>query len=184
MADNDFLRARMQIAAKIEKLETDLKYWQSELQAFDRVETTMRRLVGGNGTPPADLKLEVQEQPRATGPTDNESQVLREALANPPKRRGDLRNRVLAVVLEHKGKKVTSTEVERAILQSGYKPKGRNFDVAVFQTLKRLSKKEIVRRKYDGKVTFHARIEGEKQRPAGKLSTASAGQSETLAHVV
>jgi hypothetical protein len=137
-----------------------LKYWREELQAFDRVETTMRRLVNNNGDATHPLKLEGESpagQREGSLTEQDRSRILLELTANPPKKRGELRNRVLAVVHDRKGEKVTSTDVERAILQSGFKPGGKHFDVAVYQTLKRLADgKQIARKKYAGKVTFSA----------------------------
>ena len=163
-AENDFLKARTQIAARIQKLETDLKYWREELQAFDRVETTMRRLVdnnGGDSTLPLKLEGEAPtgrcEAPEAAA---GRTEMLNELLANPQKKRGDLKNRVLAIVHARQGEKVSATDVERAILQSGFKPGGKHFDVAVYQTLKRLADaKQLVRKKYAGKVTFSANVQ-------------------------
>jgi len=152
--DTDFLKARSQIVAKIEKLEVDLKYWRDELSAFDRVETTMRKLVH-NGQVESEV-LELKSDP-APQPPNIDPALLTVARQFVAKRRGDLRDRVLAVVQARNGQKVSSTEVERAILQSGYKPNGKNFDIAVYQTLKRLATaRQIIRRKYAGNVTFSA----------------------------
>jgi hypothetical protein len=162
-AENDFLKARTQIAARIKKLESDLNYWRDELKAFDRVETTMRRLVNNSGDSVTALTLEGESQVdrpevhEVPDTPEERSRLLLQLMADPPRRRGELRNRVLEIVNEKKGGKVTATEVERAILQSGFKPGGKHFDVAVFQTLNRLADgKKIARKKYAGKVTFSA----------------------------
>jgi hypothetical protein len=163
-AENDFLKARTQIAAKIQKLETDLKYWREELQAFDRVETTMRRLVGSGGNGEAtELKLEEDRIAERKTPESNfvaEIAAARLAGADAARKRGDLKKLVLAWVQQRRGSRLSATDVERGILQTGYKPRGKNFDVAVFQTLNRLAKAEIIRRKkYAGNVKFTADTE-------------------------
>jgi len=85
------------------------------------------------------------------------AQTEDQAAQKPNKHLSDLETRVMAVVVDAKGAKVSSGEVEAAILKSGYQPTQKNFTVAVFQTLKRLAGAgEIKRTKYAGKVTFHA----------------------------
>jgi hypothetical protein len=163
-AENDFLKARTQITAKIQKLETDLKYWREELQAFGRVETTMRRLVGSGGNGEAtELKLEAD---RLAEPKTSESNFAAEiaaaqlAGADAARKRGDLKKLILAWVRERRGTKVSATDVERGILQTGFKPRGKNFDVAVYQTLKRLAEANVIKRKkYAGNVKFIADTE-------------------------
>jgi hypothetical protein len=134
--ENDFLRARAQIVATVEKLESDLKYWRDELNAFDRVETTMRSLTGDG--------LAADQIAQNMPVESNDS----------ARKRGDLKKRVSQIVLNSE-KPVSSTEVERTILQSGYKPVGNNFDISVYQTLLRLAKQDVIaKKKSDRKVIF------------------------------
>jgi len=159
--EHDFLKARIQITAKIQKLETDLKYWREELGAFDRVETTMRRL----GASPNGQSAELQLQPETAGSKTNKlikraAEILEDFAVSDPKKRGGLKNLVLNTVVNHKGQLVSSTEVERLLLQSGYKPSGKHFDISVYQTLQRLADKKLINRIKDGsKVRFASKSE-------------------------
>ena len=86
----DFLRARTHIAGKIQKLEAELKYWQDELKAFDRVETTMRRLMP-EANQEAHFKLEAPVGNGASVPVLEAAKLnLNEFLSAPPKKRGEL----------------------------------------------------------------------------------------------
>lgn len=140
---NEFLNTRAKILAKIQELEPELQYWREELKAFERVETTIRRL-GSNGNG----KLTPEENlPKET--------IQESALPQ----RGDLKRRVLKIVLDKAGKRVSSTDVVKAILQSGYLPTGKHFDISVYQTLLRLADEEdakIEKKKLNGKVRFSA----------------------------
>lgn len=161
-AENEFLKARTQITAKIQKLETDLKYWREELGAFDRVETTMRRL----GASPDGQVAELRLQPEAVA-SSKMTPVLKRAVeilgsyaSIEPKKRGGLKMLVLDTVVKNKGQLVSSTEVERLLLQSGYKPSGKHFDISVYQTLQRLADKKLINRIKDGsKVRFASKSE-------------------------
>ena len=77
-----------------------------------------------------------------------------------PKKRGGLKMLVLDTVVKNKGQLVSSTEVERLLLQSGYKPSGKHFDISVYQTLQRLADKKLINRIKDGsKVRFASKSE-------------------------
>ena len=147
--------ARGKIAVKIKKLETELKYWHDELAAFDRVETSIRRLNASSNSGDSVLELESEPDQITVPPASNSG--LRRTLDVFESRfvpRGDLRRRVLDAVKSAPGK-VASKEVERSLLKEGYKPKGKHFDISVYKTLNRLAEdNKIDRKKYAGHVWF------------------------------
>jgi hypothetical protein len=141
---NDFSNSRLKINQRIEKLESELAYWRDELKAFDRVESTIQRLEGGS--------VSVADS------TDC-AKLLKASVSNHSRKRGDLKKRVLAAVMEKAGQQVSSTEIEQTLLHSGYSPKGARFDISVFQTLNRLAKAKLIERKRTGsKVRFCGKI--------------------------
>lgn len=161
-AENNFLKARTQITAKIQSLERDLTYWREELGAFDRVETTMLRLGANPSQQAEELKLQsdTKDNPRQPDLSKRAIKAVSEYAKTETKSRGGLKKLVLNTVINYKGQLVSSTEVERMILQSGFKPNGKHFDISVFQTLRRLADKKLINRIKDGtKVRFASKSE-------------------------
>jgi len=119
---DEYLKARAHIQAQVQKHETELKYWRDELAAFDRVETAVRRLSANGDTAPA---------PATAGDKT-------------PVKRGELKSRVLASVLNQQGKLISSKEVERKLLADGYAPKG---NTSTFRFTKRCCDSPTIKRR-------------------------------------
>jgi len=145
--DNEFLKTRAQIAAKIQELEPELQFLRDELKAFDRVESAMRRMGGNNNGKPNSLA----ESRTTVSIAETDSPGF-------SPQRGDLKRRILQIVTDKAGKRVSSTQIEKAMLQSGYLPTGKHFDISVYQTLLRLAdQKRIEKKKTNGKVRFFSK---------------------------
>jgi len=152
--------ARGQIAAKIKKLENELKYWNEELAAFDRVETTMRKLNTESNGEPKKFKLvgaDLRDKPETDAAASKRADGIQEFQANIFRKRGEVKKLVLNSVRHAEGA-VSSKDVERMILKEGFKPKGNNFIITVYKTLNRLADSGKIMRANDGqRVLFHAK---------------------------
>ncbi len=153
--------ARGQIAAKIKKLENELKYWSDELSAFDRVETTMRKLNTESNGEPKKFKLvavDLRDKPESDAAASKRADMIQEFQANNLRKRGEVKRLVLKTVRNAESN-VSTKDVERMILKEGYKPNGKNFNITVYKTLNRLADDgKIIRGKEaGGGVFFHAK---------------------------
>jgi len=158
--ENEFLMARGQIAARITKLENELKYWREELAAFDRVETTMRKLNSESNGEVKKFKLVAtvaRQQPEPEAEAEKRAEEIQQFQSINLRKRGQIKKLVLKAV-KGAGGKVSAKEVERLILKEGFKPNGRHFNITIYKTLNRLAEDEkIIRAEEGGNVFFHAK---------------------------
>jgi len=157
--ENEFLMARGQIAAKIAKLEKEMKYWRDELGAFDRVETTMRKLNTESNGEPKKFKLEpldLRDNPESDIDASKRAEAIQQFQTS--KKRGQIKRLVLKTVRTADGN-VTTKDVERMILKEGFQPKGKNFNITLYKTLNRLADDGIIIRQKEAGVgvSFHAK---------------------------